>query len=207
MLFELPKPHSVFQSFPAFELSAACAFKSIRVRRFYQIAVLPNYSSLTSICARVNKYCAGRLAGVTLVHDDQTHCDELLRGAKANVEALVDTSDYEHLGADYSFGEHASLAFESSDQIPGLMIADVIAGYVRQILREHAGEGDIRQQAWDAFLEIWGAGDIECGAVMNLLLPNATVERPHHRMLLRRHERAQEPVAPRRRNLVGESVI
>ncbi|WP_295547379.1 DUF3800 domain-containing protein [uncultured Stenotrophomonas sp.] len=159
--------------------------------------LLPNYSSLTNLYARINKCCAGRLSDVTLVHDGQTQYDEVLRAAKANVETFVDTSDYEHPGADYSFVEHAGLAFESSAQTPGLMIADVIAGHVRRVMREHAAESDIHPQAWDAFLQIWDAGNLERGTGMNLVLPTATVDRLHHRILLRRHERTEETVAPR----------
>ncbi len=153
--------------------------------------VLPNYSSLTNLYARINRYRQGRLRGVTLVHDGQSQYDEVLREAKAAVERFVDTTEHVHSGADYAFGETAELSFAVSAETPGLMIADVIAGHVRRVLREHMAEQPIHDMALDAFLEIWDADDIEHGAGLNLVLPTAAVERLQLRAISRRRQRAQ----------------
>lgn len=162
--------------------------------------VLPNYSSLTNLYARINRYRQGRLKGVALVHDAQTHYDAILREAKAAVERFVDTTQHVHPGADYAFRESATLSFADSKQTPGLMIADVIAGHVRRVLRDHMTEQPIHDTALDAFLSIWNAQDVERGAGLNLVLPTAAVQRLQKRALLRRWERAHpEPKAPPRR--------
>lgn len=152
---------------------------------------LPNYSSLTNLYARINRYRQGRLRGVTLVHDDQTQYDDVLREAKAAVERFVDTTEYVHPGADYAFGEAAELSFALSANTPGLMIADVIAGHVRRVLRDHMTEQPIHDMALDAFLEIWDTDDIERGAGLNLVLPTAAVERLQLRAFSRRRQQAQ----------------
>ncbi|WP_152625173.1 hypothetical protein [Xanthomonas albilineans] len=78
-----------------------------------------------------------------------------------------------------------------SAETPGLMIADVIAGHVRRVLREHMAEQPIHDMALDAFLEIWDADDIERGAGLNLVLPTTAVDRLQLRAFSRRRQRAQ----------------
>lgn len=158
---------------------------------------LPNYSSLTNLYARINLYRQGRLHDMTMVHDEQTQYDEVLREAKAAVERFIDTTEYVHPGADYAFGETAELSFATSAKTPGLMIADVIAGHVRRVLREHMAEQPIHDVALDALLEIWDAEDIERGVGLNLVLPTAAVERLQLRAFSRRQQRTQRTTHPR----------
>lgn len=160
--------------------------------------VLPNYSSLTNMYARINRYKEGRLTGVKLVHDGQTQYDDVLRSAKNAVENFVDNTSYSHLGATYDFSERAELSYGVSAETPGLMIADVIAGHVRRVLREHMSESSIHDDALDAFISIWEA-DVERGAGLNLVLPTAAVHRLQIRAFRRSCERAKAAFESQRR--------
>ncbi|HEL2982960.1 TPA: DUF3800 domain-containing protein [Stenotrophomonas maltophilia] len=153
--------------------------------------VLPNYSSLTSLYARINRNLRGRLSGVTLVHDDQAQYDEVLRLAKAAIETIKDPSEYIRLGADYSFAERADLSFARSCESPGLMIADVLAGHVRRVLRDHMDERNIHDMAMDAFIEIWDGEDVDHGTGIQFVLPTAAVQRLQLRALAYRRSRGQ----------------
>lgn len=137
--------------------------------------LLPNYSSLTHLYARINRFQRGKLAHLTLIHDEQAQFDGILRAAKQAVEAFVDESGHVHPGADYAFGETAELVFARSSASPGLMIADVIAGHVRRVLREQMAGREIDANAYAAFMEIWEAGDEARGIGLNLVLPTETV--------------------------------
>lgn len=154
--------------------------------------MLPNYASLTCLYARVNHCLRGEVGGVSLVHDDQSQYEEVLRSAKAAVEAFEDPTEYVHMGADFRFSEKAELSFAISAQTPGLMIADVLAGQVRRVLREHMDDKDIHEMALDAFLEIWDCEDEERGTGIRLVLPMATVQRLQHLVLERRRSRRQD---------------
>lgn len=148
--------------------------------------VLPNYSSLTNLYARINRYRRGRLRGLSLVHDDQSQYDDVLRAAKSAVESFVDTSSHAVKGADYAFEENAELSFAVSSETPGLMIADVVAGHVRRTLMEHTAQTPIHDLALDAFLAIWDVDDPERGNGINLVLPTDSVQRLQLLALYRR---------------------
>lgn len=147
--------------------------------------LLPNYSSLTNLYARINRFQRGKLAHLTLVHDEQAQFDGILRAAKQDAEAFVDRSGHIHLGADYAFGETAELVFARSSASPGLMIADVVAGHVRRVLREQMAGREIDTNAYAAFMEIWEAGDEARGIGLNLVLPTETVRQFQFDALLR----------------------
>ncbi|MCD9026819.1 DUF3800 domain-containing protein [Luteimonas sp. BDR2-5] len=147
--------------------------------------MLPNYSSLTNLYARVNRYRQGRLSGLTLVHDEQAQYDDIIRTAKAAVERFEDVSWVVQPGADYAFGETAALSFGNSAESPGLMIADVVAGHVRRVLRDHMAERALGNTAFDALLTLWDV-DPTRGAGLNLVLPTAAVQRLQMKALARR---------------------
>lgn len=139
--------------------------------------MLPNYASLTNLYARVNRFQRGRLGHLTLVHDEQPQYDAILRDAKRAVEEHVNASSLVHPGADYCFGEVATLAFARSSESPGLMIADVVAGHVRRVLRDHMAGRAIPDDALEAFADLWRMSDPDRGTGVNLVVPTETVRR------------------------------
>ncbi|MBB4730519.1 DUF3800 domain-containing protein [Xanthomonas arboricola] len=167
------------------DFEQACAEAPDGYRRFLPVPdtgkrdktywLLPNYSSLTHLYARINRHQRGKLAQLTLVHDEQAQFDGILRTAKRAVETFVDRSGHVHPGADYAFGEAAELVFARSSASPGLMIADVVAGHVRRVLREQVAGREIDATGYAAFLGIWDAGDEARGIGLNLVVPTATV--------------------------------
>lgn len=151
--------------------------------------ILPHYSSLTNLYARLNRYFRGKLSDVVMVHDVQTQYEGVLRSAKSAVENFVDPTSYAHPGASYSFSETADLSFETSDTTPALMIADVIAGHVRRILRDAAAQTSLHPGALDAFLAIWEDNDLSRGAGINFVLPTAAIQRLQQIAILREQSR------------------
>lgn len=139
--------------------------------------VLPNYSSLTHLYARINRYQRGRLTAVRLIHDEQTQYDDILAEAKVAVEQLHDQAGYNTAVASYHFTERAALEFARSDSAPGLMIADVIAGHVRRVLRDEAEGQVISDVAWEAFIDIWYSPTENDGTGINFVLPTDAVRR------------------------------
>lgn len=102
------------------------------------ISMLPGLSALTNIYARINKYRAGELSDVTLVHDEHMLFGEILIEAKKMMERLSSEEALPILpNADYRLREHASLAFASSSE-PGVQAADVLAGFVMRFFRDAA---------------------------------------------------------------------
>ena len=195
--------HSLTETLDDFE--RACAAAADGYRRFLPLPdtgkrdktywLLPNYSSLTNLYARINRFQRGKLAHLTLVHDEQAQFDGILRTAKQAVESFVDRSGHVHRGADYAFGETAELAFARSSATPGLMIADVIAGHVRRVLRERMAGREIDANADAAFMEIWDAGDEARGIGLNLVVPTEAVRQLQRDALLRHATRRETKVA------------
>lgn len=190
--------HAVGQVLTEFE--EACADEADGYRRFLPLPdlghrdkaywLLPNYSSLTHLYARINRYRRGELAGLTLVHDEQAQYEGILRAAKQAVEYFEDRTGHCHVGADYAFGQTAELVFARSSTSPGLMIADVVAGHVRRVLRERMAGNEVADDAHIAFMDIWGADDTERGTGLNLVLPTEAVR--HLQLAALRH-RATPP--------------
>jgi len=167
------------------DFEQACADAADGYRRFLPLPdtgkrektywLLPNYSSLTSLYARINRLQRGKLGHITLVHDEQAQFDGILRSAKRAVETFVDGTGHVHAGADYAFGETAELVFARSAATPGLMIADVVAGHVRRVLREQMAGREVDDDAYAAFMDIWDEDNVERGTGLNLVLPTEAV--------------------------------
>lgn len=101
-----------------------------------KIWLLPNFSSLTNLYARINKYHGKRIKDVTLVHDQQLQLDRILEGAKFSAEAVGDAVFTPY--SDYYFTESCALEFSSSDKCVGIQCADVLAGTVMRYFRDRA---------------------------------------------------------------------
>ena len=138
--------------------------------------VLPNYSSLTNLYARINHRHDRHVKGITLVHDEQSQYDEILRDAMCAVESLKDLGGGPFFPeVNYSFTESAVLEFARSADTPGLMVADIIGGHVRRLLLNRAQGNDIHADSWAAFDSIWNAPETETGSSINFVLPTAAV--------------------------------
>lgn len=148
--------------------------------------ILPNYSCLTNLYARINQYRYRSVGGIRLVHDEQAQYDQILRDAKRAVESLDNYPGLVVRAADYDFKESADLEFASSATTPGLMIADVIAGHVGRFLRDEAEGKPINPTAWEAFMSTWDSADDGKGPGINLVLPTGAVERLHVEVVRKR---------------------
>jgi hypothetical protein len=139
--------------------------------------ILPNYSSLTHLYARINKYQQGRLTAVRLIHDEQSQYDDILIEAKTAAEQLQNQAGYNDPVADFGFTERATLEFSESSSTPGLMIADVVAGHVRRVLRDEMEGRAISNVSWEAFIDIWHSPTEDDGTGINFVLPTDAVRR------------------------------
>jgi hypothetical protein len=99
-----------------------------------KIWMLPNLSSLTNLYARLNLFHKRKLAGITLVHDQQLQLDEILRRAKFAAEQLQDDAFTPY--SDYKFTETAGLEFSASERNIGIQCADILAGTVMRYFRD-----------------------------------------------------------------------
>ncbi|MBM7114636.1 DUF3800 domain-containing protein [Archangium primigenium] len=148
-------------------------------KRGQSISMLPNLSSLTNIYARINQLRAGRIADVTLIHDEQAHFDAILLEAKAMTEELVGnglTVPFPH--ADYRFKEKASLRFVKSQGHPGIQAADLLAGFMMRSTKAVLYNGETLQpETVEAFQAITAVCEPTLGIGVNFVLSTADLER------------------------------
>lgn len=93
------------------------------------IWILPNYSSLTNIYARINHAHGGVIRSVKLVHDAQAQFDEILFLAKQAAESSVPERRVSPI-ADYHFLERAELSTAKSEDSLGIQMADILTGFM-----------------------------------------------------------------------------
>lgn len=137
--------------------------------------IMPHYSSLTNLYARINHHLNGAVGGISIVHDSQTQYDDVLREAKQAVENLKESDTSVHGAARYNFTQSACLEFALSQNTAGLMVADVLAGHVRRLLRDHQERCVIHPDSWRAFESIWNAPITQMQSSINFVLATATV--------------------------------
>jgi len=102
-----------------------------------RVWMLPNQSSFANICARINLFRGGDMAGVRLVHDQQLEVAKILRDTKEKLEMLKDTAFRPFTpSADYLITSKATLEFGVSHEQFGIQIADVIAGATMRYFRD-----------------------------------------------------------------------
>ena len=97
--------------------------------------ILPNYSSLTNLYARINHAHEGKIANIHLVHDEQAQYDEILDLAKKATEMLRNAREVSPV-ANYNFLEKASLTFAKSEDNIGIQAADVLIGFLVRYAQE-----------------------------------------------------------------------
>lgn len=93
------------------------------------IWILPNYSSLTNIYARINHAHDGNIKSVKLVHDAQAQFDDILFLAKQAAESATPERDVSPI-ANYHFLEQAELSIGKSEDCVGIQAADILTGFM-----------------------------------------------------------------------------
>lgn len=105
-------------------------------KRGQLVWLLPNFSCFTNLYARINRYQDGNLTSCRIIHDEQAHFDEIIKGSKKQVESFdITKNGYLPPFANYKFHEHADLFFAVSHSDPGIQIADVLSGMVMRLYR------------------------------------------------------------------------
>lgn len=94
-----------------------------------EIWILPNYSSLTNMYARINHAHDGQIKRVKMVHDVQTQFDDILFAAKKAAENTTPEREVSPI-ANFQFLQQAELSIERSEDSVGIQAADILTGYV-----------------------------------------------------------------------------
>src|SRR6218665_227650 len=148
-------------------------------KRGQLVWMLPNLSSLTNIYARINKLCAGRITGVTIIHDEQAHFDDILLEAKSMTEGLARdglTVSLPH--ADYRFKEQATLKFAQSQRSPGIQAADLLAGFMMRSAKAALHNGEtLSSETAKAFQALTELCNPALGVGVNFVLSSADIKR------------------------------
>jgi hypothetical protein len=98
--------------------------------------MLPALSCFSNIYGRLNLLHGQRLAGVTLIHDEQRYVEGALRDGKAVMETMrSEMARFRPRFANYEMDETATLEFRRSNDEIGLQVADVIAGSLARHMR------------------------------------------------------------------------
>ncbi|MGL2974566.1 DUF3800 domain-containing protein [Acinetobacter nosocomialis] len=98
------------------------------------IGILPYVGSFYNIHARLNSLFDRDLSEVVLVHDNQSHFDEIIK--LYHESAVVNTNEYSKVfnNADFVFLNISSLVFRDDKDSIGLQIADLFAGFVNKAI-------------------------------------------------------------------------
>lgn len=94
-----------------------------------EVWILPNYSSLTNMYARVNHAHDGQIKHVKLVHDVQTQFDDILFSAKKAAEDATPGREVSPI-ANYQFLQQAELSIARSEDSVGIQAADILTGFI-----------------------------------------------------------------------------
>ncbi|RRV55511.1 DUF3800 domain-containing protein [Pseudomonas sp. p99-361] len=94
-----------------------------------EVWILPNYSSLTNIYARINHAHDGQIKRVKLVHDVQTQFDDILFSAKKAAEDATPEREVSPI-ANYQFLQQAELSIARSEDSVGVQAADILIGFI-----------------------------------------------------------------------------
>jgi hypothetical protein len=141
-----------------------------------KIWMLPNLSSFTNLYARLNKLHGGKLKEVRLIHDQQSHFDEILRNAKFMAEGLEGNPFTPH--SDYKFIENAQLEFGISDKCLGVQCADIVAGTVMRYFRDTAKEIAIPPEIDEVMRKFLDGQELRTGFGINQVVPRRMVLTP-----------------------------
>ncbi|MFG0548921.1 DUF3800 domain-containing protein [Pseudomonas sp. yb_9] len=94
-----------------------------------EVWILPNYSSLTNIYARINYAHDGNIERVKIVHDVQTQFDDILFSAKEAAESATVTREVSPT-TNYRFLEQAEMSIGRSEESLGIQAADILTGFL-----------------------------------------------------------------------------
>lgn len=121
-------------------------------KRGQLIGVLPYISSFCNLHARLNHLFQRNLSDVIIVHDNQSHFDEILnyyhRSAVENTNEASVTFDT----ADFVFLNSSSLQFQDDKGSIGLQVADLFAGLLNKAIPHLIYEGETLTDAENAVL-------------------------------------------------------
>ncbi len=138
------------------------------------IWMLPSLSSFTNTYARINKCHRRRISDVTLFHDEQFYFEEILSDGKIQAEALFKTGVQTSVPhADYEFEEQASLQFVKSEEILGIQVADVLAGFVMRYVKDGLAGKETAPELGDAFHTLIDMTNPMLGTGVNMVVPDS----------------------------------
>lgn len=138
-----------------------------------KIWMLPNLSSLTNLYARINRFHQSRLAGISLVHDQQLQLDRILEMAKVAAETVRDIAFTPH--SDYRFTQTAELKFSASDRNLGIQCADVLAGTVMRYFRDKVKGVTVSPDIEFVVNRLLNSSDSETAFGINQVVPTRMV--------------------------------
>lgn len=121
-------------------------------KRGQLIGVLPYISSFYNLHARLNHLFQRDLSEVSIIHDNQSHFDEILKyyhsGAVENTNEASVTFDT----ADFIFLNSSSLQFQDDKGSIGLQVADLFAGLLNKAIPHLIYEDETLTDAENAVL-------------------------------------------------------
>lgn len=140
--------------------------------------VLPNLSSFANIYGRINMLHEAKVGNVTLVHDEQTHFEHILRDGKTLAESLAGIGSKLVLPhSDFRFIESAKLEFAQSRASAGIQAADAIAGFVMRYVKAVLSQSRPDMPYRIAFESLLRLSEPERSTGLNLVLSYADLER------------------------------
>lgn len=143
------------------------------------IWMLPNLSSFTSIYARINQYQDGRIAKVSIIHDEQAHFDEIISINKKLLEGINMNNSIATRTAKYAFSGSASLQFSESHEYVAIQVADILAGLAMRYTQEKIEGKRSNEKIITAYNRILRMSDPRRGVGVNLVTTTKTHRELH----------------------------
>lgn len=98
------------------------------------IGILPYVSSFYNIYARLNSLFNRDLSKVVLVHDNQSHFDEIIRFYHESAVNYTHGQTKVFDNTDFIFLNTSSLDFKDDKDLIGLQVADLFAGFINKAI-------------------------------------------------------------------------
>lgn len=103
-------------------------------KRGQLIGVLPYISSFYNLHARLNHLFQRDLSEVSIVHDNQSHFDEILKYYHHSAVENTNEASVTFDTADFNFLNSSSLEFQDDKGSIGLQVADLFAGFLNKAI-------------------------------------------------------------------------
>lgn len=116
------------------------------------IGILPYISSFYNLHARLNCLFQRDLSEVSIVHDNQSHFDEILKYYHQSAVENTNIKSVTFDTADFVFLNSSSLEFQDDKGSIGLQVADLFAGFLNKAIPHLIFEGDVLTDAENAVL-------------------------------------------------------